>query len=70
MIEIVTLLAAITKTGLSLLEKHIDDPVRRMKVRQEYIDGLKEAAAKIIQEAGHENIDQVLTDFVSAIHAL
>jgi hypothetical protein len=70
MIEIATILGGIVKTGLSLLEKHIDDPVRRLRARQEYIDSMKEVAARIIQEGTNEDIDKHLVDFVTAIHAL
>ena len=70
MIEIATILGGIINTGLSLLESHIEDPVRRLRARQEYIDKMKEIAASIIEEGTNEEIDKLLTDFVSAIHAL
>ena len=70
MLEIATILGGIVRTGLSLLEKHIDDPVRRLRARQEYIDGLKMVALKIIKESKDEDIDKALIDFLNAIHAV
>ena len=70
MLEIATILGGIVRTGLSLLEKHIDDPVRRLRARQEYLDGLKAVADKIIKEAKDEEVDKALLDFIAAIHAL
>lgn len=70
MIEIATILGGIVNTGLSLLEKHIEDPVRRLRARQEYIDKMKEVAERIVEEGTNEEIDKLLTDFISAIHAL
>lgn len=70
MIEIATVLGGIVNTGLSLLEKHIEDPVRRLRARQEYIDSMKEVATKILEEGTDEDIDKLLTDFIAAIHAL
>lgn len=70
MIELATVLGGVVNTGLSLLEKHIEDPVRRLRARQEYIDGMKEVATRILEEGTNEDIDKLLTDFISAIHAL
>lgn len=70
MIEIATILGGIVNTGLSLLEKHIDDPVRRLRARQEYLDGMRSVALKIIKESTNDEIDKVLIDFINAIHAV
>jgi len=63
-------IAGIINTGLSMIDKHIDDPVRRLKARQDYIDELKKQAEKILNEKGVEELDKLLLDFISAVHSL
>lgn len=63
-------IAGIINTGLSMIDKHIDDPVRRLKARQEYIDELKKQVGEILDEKGIEELDKLLLDFISAVHSL
>ena len=62
--------AGIVNTGLSMIDKHIDDPKRRLKARQEYIDSLKKQAEEILNEGQMEEMDKLLLDFISAVHSL
>lgn len=63
-------IAGIVNTGLSMIDKHIDDPKRRLKARQEYIDSLKKQAEEILNEGQMEEMDKLLLDFISAVHSL
>ena len=63
-------IVGIVNTGLSMIDKHIDDPKRRLKARQEYIDSLKKQAEEILNEGQMEEMDKLLLDFISAVHSL
>lgn len=66
----VGVIAGIINVGLSMIDKHIDDPVRRLKARQEYIDSLKKQVVEILDEKGIEELDKLLLDFISTVHDL
>ncbi len=63
-------IAGIINTGLSIIDKYIDDPVRRLKARQEYIDELKKQVEEILNAKDFEEMDKLVSDFISAIHRL
>lgn len=63
-------IAGIINTGLSMIDKHIDDPKRRLAARQDYIDALKKQVEEILNAKGMEELDQLLLDFISAVHSL
>jgi len=63
-------IAGIINTGLSMIDKHIDDPKRRLAARQDYIDSLKKQVGEILDEKGIEEVDKLLLDFISAVHSL
>jgi hypothetical protein len=60
----------IVAIGLSMLDKYIDDPKRRLEARQSYIDALREQARAILDEKDYEKMDKLLLSFVGAVHAL
>ena len=63
-------IAGIINTGLSMIDKHIDDPKRRLKARQEYIDELKKQIGEILNEADTKELDKLILDFIVAVHSL
>lgn len=63
-------IAGIVNTGLSMIDKHIEDPKRRLAARQDYIDSLKRQVEEILSEKGVQELDQLLLDFISAVHSL
>ena len=63
-------IAGIINTGLSMIDKHIDNPKRRLAARQEYIDTLKKQVEEILNEKGVEELDKLLLDFISAVRSL
>lgn len=63
-------IAGIINTGLNMIDKHIDDPKRKLKVRQEYIDECKKKLSEVLDAKSIEEIDRLILDFVSAIHNL
>ena len=63
-------IAGIINTGLSMIDKHIDDPKRRLAARQDYIDALKKQVEEILNAEDVEKVDQLILDFVSAVHRL
>lgn len=63
-------IAGIINTGLSMIDKHIEDPKGRLAARQEYIDALKKQVGEILDEKGIEEVDKLLLDFISAVHSL
>ena len=63
-------IAQIISTGLSMLDKYVDDPVRRLKARQEYIDSLKKVADDILLESDPDKLDAYLLEFIAAVHQL
>lgn len=63
-------IAQIISTGLSMLDKYVDDPVRRLKARQEYIDSLKRVADDILMESDPDKLDAYLLEFIAAVHQL
>ena len=63
-------IAQIISTGLSMLDKYVDDPVRRLKARQDYIDSLKKVADDILLESDPDKLDAYLLEFIAAVHQL
>ena len=63
-------IAGIINTGLSMIDKHIDDPTRRLKARQEYIDECKKKLSEVLNAKELEEIDKLLLEFIELIHAL
>ena len=61
---------SIVSTGLEMLDKHIDDPVRKLRAMQEYIDECKNRIEGILSEEDIEKLDRLLLDFISTIHNL
>jgi len=62
--------ANVIGVGLQLLKDHIDDPKRRLKATQDYIDRCREEVTKILAQKDMEELDRLLLDFVSRIHDL
>jgi hypothetical protein len=60
----------IVGVGLSMLDKYIDDPKRRLEARQSYIDALRKQVKNILNEEDYEKMDKLLLDFLSSIHSL
>lgn len=63
-------ISEILSTGLKMLDKHIEDPKRRLEARQEYIDSLRTLADKILLESKDEETDALVIEFVTALHSL
>jgi len=63
-------IAGIINTGLSMIDKYVEDPKRRLAARQDYIDSLKRQAEEILDEKDVEEMDKLLLDFISAVHNL
>ena len=63
-------IAGIIGTGLSMIDKYVDDPKRRLKARQEYIDALKAQVEELLNAKDMEELDQLLLDFIAAVHSL
>ena len=63
-------IAGVINTGLSMIDKYVDDPRRRLKARQEYIDTLKKQVEELLNAKDMEELDQLLLDFISAVHSL
>lgn len=63
-------IAGIINTGLSMIDKYVDDPKRRLTARQDYIDSLKKQVVEILDAKGIEEVDKLLLDFISAVHSL
>jgi len=63
-------IAGIVNTGLSMIDKYVEDPKRRLAARQDYIDSLKRQAEEILNEKDIEEMDKLLLDFISAVHNL
>lgn len=62
--------ATVMSEGLRLLDKYIDDPKRRLKARQEYVDKCKEKAKQVLNAKDAEELDRLLLDFIVTIHEL
>jgi len=64
-------IAGIVNTGLSMIEKYVDDPKRRLAARQDYIDSLKKQVGEILNEnAQGEELDKAILDFITVVHTL
>jgi hypothetical protein len=57
--------------GLSMIDKHIEDPTRRLKARLEYKKEFQTKALDIIQkEHSVEEADKMSLDLLAAIDAM
>lgn len=63
-------IAGIIDTGLKMIDKHIDDPVRRLKARQDYIDDLRKQVEEILDAKEIKELDEHLLAFISAVRKL
>jgi regulator of sigma D len=63
-------IATAVGVGLQIVDKYIDDPTRRLKARQEMIDGIKEKMNETLTAQDLEELDKSLLDFVSSLHNL
>ena len=66
----VGVIAGIINTGLSMIDRHIEDPQRRLAARQDYIDSLKKQIGEILNEGDTKELDKLILDFISAVHSL
>lgn len=53
--------------ALKMIDKYIDDPVRRAKARQEYIYRLKAMAKDILEERDVEKFNEKLMRFLDIV---
>lgn len=60
-------IATAVGVGLQMADKYIDDPKRRLALRQEIIDELKKKMEGILNET---EIDALILELVSDIHNL
>jgi uncharacterized membrane protein (DUF106 family) len=63
-------IATVVGVGLQMVDKYIDDPVRRLAARQEMIDKIKEKMDGILEAKEMEELDNLLLNFISALHNL
>ena len=63
-------IAGIINTGLSMIDKYVEDPKRRLAARQDYIDSLKKQIEEILNEKEIGELDQLLLNFISTVHQL
>jgi len=63
-------IATAVGVGLQIVDKYIDDPTRRLKARQEMIDGIKEKMNETLMAQDLEELDRLLFDFISSLHNL
>jgi hypothetical protein len=56
--------------GLKMLDKHIEDPKRRLKARLEYKQKLLAIADKICKEVNPDEANKLLGDFIRIINEL
>ena len=52
----------------TIIDKYIEDPVRRARARREYIDSLESLRSQIIKEQDHEKVDSLLLGLIAAVH--
>jgi len=63
-------IATIVGTSLSMIDKYIDDPTRRLKARQELIEKIKQEMENVLSQTEAEEMDKALLDFISSLHNL
>lgn len=61
---------AVAGVALKMIDKYVDDPVRKAKARQEYIDSLKNAVKEILEEKDVETFNEKLLYFIDRVHDL
>jgi pheromone shutdown protein TraB len=68
--DAITAIASAISAGLEMLNKHIDDPKRRLKARLEFKEKMRLKMMEIINEKDTQKVDQKLLDFLDLLRAM
>ena len=68
--EILSLIGGVVGAGMEMAQEYIDDPKRRLKAVQEYLDKCRAKGREVLNEKDMEALDSRIAEFLALIHEL